>query len=133
MKKSKIIIIEDDEVLSIVMKEELKKVGFNVSLAPDGERGIELVRSKKPDLVLLDLMLPKKSGFDVLKELKKDPNTKDIPVVILTVLSMDEHIQKALGAGAEDYFVKSQHTALELVEMIKNFFVGRASSKSRKP
>ena len=121
MKKSKIVLIEDDEVLSIVMREELGRAGFNVSLAFDGEKGIRLVRSKKPNLVLLDLMLPKKSGFDVLKELKKDPKTKDIPVVILTVLSLDEDIQKALRAGASDYFVKSQHTALELVEMIKNF------------
>lgn len=122
MKKTKIVIIEDDEVLSIVMQEELGRAGFNVLLAADDEKGIQLVRSKKPDLVLLDLMLPEKSGFDVLKELKKDPKTKDIPVVILTVLSMDESIQKALLAGASDYFVKSQHTVLELVEMIKNFF-----------
>lgn len=132
MKKFKIILIEDDEVLSIVMQEELGRAGFNVLLAPDGEKGVELVRSKKPDLVLLDLMLPKKHGFEVLEELKKDPKTKSIPVVILTVLSMDKDIQKALQAGANDYFVKSQHTALELVEMIKSFFAGGTSFKSRK-
>lgn len=121
MKKSKIVLIEDDEVLSIVMREELGRAGFDISLATDGEKGIRLVRNKKPDLVLLDLMLPEKSGFEVLEELKKDPKTKNIPVVILTVLSLDENIQKALRLGASDYFVKSQHTALELVEMIKNF------------
>jgi DNA-binding response OmpR family regulator len=131
MKKPKIALIEDDEVLSIVMQEELAKAGFDVSLAFDGEKGIKLVRSKKPDLVLLDLLLPKKSGFEVLQELKKAPQTKSIPVVILTVLSMDEGIQKALRAGADDYFVKSQHTALELVEMIKNFFAGGILSKDR--
>ncbi len=133
MKKSKIALIEDDEVLSIVIREELSRAGFDVSLASDGEKGIRLVRSKKPDLVLLDLMLPEKSGFDVLKELKEDPKTNNIPVVILTALSLDENIQKALRAGASDYFVKSQHTALELVEMIKNFFVGGTSPKDRKP
>ncbi len=121
MKKPKITLIEDDEVLSIVMREELVKAGFDVLLAFDGEKGVRLVRSKKPDLVLLDLLLPKKSGFEVLQELKKDPRTKSIPVVILTSLSMDEGIQKALRAGADDYFVKSQHTSLELVEMIKDF------------
>ncbi len=127
MEKFKIALIEDDEVLSIVMREELGKAGFNILLASDGEKGIQLVRSKKPDLVLLDLMLPKKSGFEVLEELKKDPKTKSIPVVILTVLSMDENIQKALRAGAKDYFVKSQHTVLELIEMIKGFFASGVS------
>ena len=124
MKKFKIALIEDDEVLSIVMQEELGKAGFDVLIAADGEKGIKLVKSQKPDLVLLDLMLPKKSGFEVLQELKKDPKTKNIPVVILTSLSLDEGIQKALRLGADDYFVKSQHTSLELVEMIRNFFVG---------
>lgn len=121
MKKFKIALIEDDEVLSIVIQEELSKAGFDVLLASDGEKGTKIVMSKKPDLVLLDLMLPKKSGFDVLKELKEDPKTKNIPVVILTSLSMDESIQKALQSGAADYFIKSQHTALELVEIIKKW------------
>lgn len=120
MKKLKIVLIENDEVLSIVIKEELSKAGFNIFLAIDGEKGIKLVQSKKPELVLLDLVIPKKSGFEVLQELKKDPKTKDIPVIILTTLSMDEDIQKTIRLGATDYFVKSQHTALELIEMIKD-------------
>ena len=121
--KSKIVLIEDDEVLSLVMAEELKKGGFNVSVASDGEAGLERVRSKKPDLVLLDLMLPKKSGYEVLKELKEDAKTKGIPVIILTALSMDEALQKSLKLGADDYYIKSQHTVTELVDIIKGFFI----------
>jgi len=123
MSKQKVILIEDDEVLSVVMQEELGRVGFDVDVADSGEKGLKLARSKKPALVLLDLMLPDISGFDVLAKLKADQKTKKIPVVILTSMSMDENIRKAIDAGADDYMVKSQHTVTELVEMIQEFLV----------
>jgi DNA-binding response OmpR family regulator len=127
MNKQRIVLIEDDEMLSMVMKEELGRAGYDVALANNAEDGLKLVQSKKPELVLLDLMLPTRSGYEVLEELKAGEKTKKIPVVILTVLSMDEHIQKAMRAGAADYFVKSQHTALELVELIQEFFTSKGN------
>lgn len=122
MAKTKIALIEDDEILSKVIYEELRDVDFDVLRAFDGEEGLKLVRSKKPDLVLLDIILPKKGGFEVLEELKKSPDTRDIPVIILTMIGKDEDIKKGLRLGANDYIVKSQHAIAEVVEKIKDFF-----------
>ncbi len=122
MFKNKIVLIEDDEILSKVVYEELEDAGFEVIQAFDGEEGLRLTREKKPALVLLDLILPKKHGFEVLEELKRAPDTKTIPVIILTMLGSDEDIKKGLQLGANDYIVKSQHAVAEILEKIKNFF-----------
>ncbi len=122
MEKTKIVLIEDDKVLSKVIKEELKEANYGVDQAYDGEKGLKLVQSKKPDLVLLDLILPELHGFDVLKDIKKDPNTKKIPVMILTMLGSDDDIKKGLRLGAHDYIVKSQHAVSEIVDKVKDFF-----------
>ncbi|OWK27366.1 MAG: hypothetical protein US76_03995 [Parcubacteria group bacterium GW2011_GWA2_38_13b] len=122
MNKIKIIIVEDDEILARVLYAELTDAGFKVLQAFDGEAGLALARSEHPDLVLLDLILPKKYGFEVLEELKKSPDTKDIPVIILTLLGEDEDIKRGLELGANDYIVKSSHAVAEIIEKIKNFF-----------
>lgn len=122
MNKQKIIIIEDDEILSKVLCAELTDAGFKVLPAFDGEAGLKLVRSEKPDLVLLDLILPKKHGLEVLEEIKKAPDMRDIPVIILTLLGEDETIKRGLRLGAEDYLVKSNHALAEIIEKVKNFF-----------
>lgn len=122
MKKLKIVLVEDDEVLSKVLGEELKESGFDVFRAFAGDEGLKLAKSKKPNLILLDLMLPKMHGFEVLTELKKDPEVKDIPVMILTMLGSDDDIKKGLSLGANDYVVKSQHAVGEIVDKIKDFF-----------
>ncbi|MFC1756763.1 response regulator transcription factor [Patescibacteria group bacterium] len=122
MKKIKIALIEDDEVLSKVLNEELIDAGFEVHQAFDGEAGLELVQKETPDLALLDIMLPKMKGFDVLKEMKKSPGTKGIPVMILTMLGSDDDIKKGLQLGANDYIVKSQHAVGEIVDKVKDFF-----------
>jgi DNA-binding response OmpR family regulator len=121
MNKQRIVLVEDDEILSKVLSEELKDAGFEIEQAFDGEAGLELVRSNSPDLVLLDLVLPKIGGFDVLAELKKSLATKDVSVIILTMLGQDEDIKKGLQLGADDYIVKSQHAVAEIVEKVKNF------------
>jgi len=122
MAKQKIVLVEDDEILSKVINEELEDAGFSVVQAFDGEEGLKLIRSKKPDLVLLDIILPKKNGFEVLEELKKSPDTQDIPVIVLTMIGKDEDIKKGLRLGANDYIVKSQHAIAEIIEKIKGFF-----------
>ncbi len=122
MAKTKIILIEDDEILSKVIYEELKDANFDVMQSFDGEDGLKKVRSKRPDLVLLDIILPRKNGFEVLEELKKSPDTKDIPVIVLTMIGKDEDIKRGLQLGANDYIVKSQHAVAEIVEKIKGFF-----------
>jgi len=87
--------------------------------ALDGETGLRLVKSQKPDLILLDLILPKIHGFEVLKKLKEDKETKDIPVIVLTNLEGVGDVDKALGLGATTYLVKAQYSLEEVVEKIK--------------
>lgn len=122
MSAKKIVLIEDDEILSRVLFTEFSDAGFKVLQAFDGAAGLELVRSERPGLVLLDQILPKKAGFEVLEELKKSPDTRSIPVIMLTLLGEDEDIKKGLRLGADDYLVKSDHTITEIVQRVKNFF-----------
>jgi len=102
--------------------EELQDAGFEVKRAIDGEEAIIMTKSEKPDLLLLDIIMPKKDGFQVLKELKSFPETERIPVIIMTMLGSDDDVKKGLKLGAADYIVKSQHAVAEMVEKIKNFF-----------
>lgn len=133
MAKTKIVLVEDDEILAKVLYEELKEADFDVWHASDGEEGLKLVMDKKPDLVLLDILLPKKQGFDVLEELKKSPVTSDIPVIVLTMLGRDEDIKKGLQLGANDYIVKSQHPVGEIIDKVKDFFGKELHPEAKKP
>jgi DNA-binding response OmpR family regulator len=128
----RVAIVEDDEILAKVIGTELSDAGFKVLQAFDGEAGLELVRKERPNLVLLDLVLPKKHGFEVLKELKKNPDTQDIPVIILTMLSEDDDIKKGLQLGASDYLVKSSHAIGEIVEKVKDFFAKEQHPQTKK-
>ena len=119
MKNIKIVLIEDDEILSKVINEELKDAGFDVYPAFDGPKGLDLVRLKKPDLILLDLVLPGMHGFEVLEKLKKESDTSGAPVMILTMLGSDDDIKKGIQLGADDYVVKSQHAVGEIIDKIK--------------
>ena len=132
MKAQKIVLVEDDEILSKVLFEELKMAGFDATQAFDGERGLKMVQTKKPDLVLLDLLLPKMHGFNVLEKLKSSPDTKEIPIIILTMLGSDDDIKKGLELGANDYIVKSQHAVAEIVEKVKGFFSKESHPKAKK-
>ena len=123
----KVLIVEDEEALRKVLQEKMQSSGFETFVAKDGDEGWDLAQSKNPDIILLDLVLPKHSGFDVLASLKQDPVLKDIPVFILSNLAEDESLKKALQMGAEDYFVKAQHPINEIIDKVK----GRLLEKSR--
>jgi len=129
MSKVKIVLVEDDEVIAKVLHAGLLEAGFEVAVAETGETGLAAVRENKPDLVLLDLMLPEKHGFEVLAELKKSAETRAIPVIILTVMSADEDRKTAMLIGASDYIVKSQYTSVEIIKKIKSFFAAEKRSK----
>ena len=133
MAKIKILLVEDDEVLSKVVGEELAEGGFEVFQAYDGEAGITMAREKQPALVLLDILLPKKNGFDVLEVLKKSSDTKEIPVIILTMLGSDEDVLRGMHLGANDYIVKSQHALPEIVEKVKHFFLKESHPQASQP
>lgn len=119
----KILIIEDEEVLGEVLKEKFDEEKFTCTWKADGESGLKEVEKMMPDMVLLDLILPKMDGFDVLREIKDNPKTKNIPVVVLSNLGEDEEIKKALSLGALDYMVKAQHPMNEVVAKVKQILL----------
>jgi len=121
-KKLKILVVEDEEILLTALSEELKQEGFDVVGAKDGVEGLEKAASEQPNLMLLDLVMPRLDGIGTLKQLKAQENTKNIPVVILTNLSDYDKISDALSLGAMDYLVKANYRLEELVTKIKTVF-----------
>lgn len=122
MKKSKIVLAEDDDILSKVLVEELEEMGFDATPVRDGGKVVSKVEKIRPDLLLLDIRLPNKTGFDILKELKESPDLKEIPVLIITMEDSDDDVKKGLELGAKGYIIKSQHAVGEMVDEVKNFF-----------
>ena len=117
--KPKILIIEDDQRINKVYMAKLSVEGITVMTALDGIEGLRKIYSEKPDLILLDLMLPRKSGFDILKDIKADPKVKDIPVIILSNLAQEKEIEEGLALGAVDYLVKTDYSIQQVMEKIK--------------
>ena len=117
----KILFVEDEPNLQKAVGEILKQEGYVVFGALDGAEGLEIAKKEKPDLILLDLILPKKDGFEVLKELKADEKMKDIPVIILTNLEGTGDVEKALDLGATTYLVKANYELEDILTKIKEF------------
>lgn len=115
----KILVVEDEEVLSKVLQEKLQQSGYEVAIAADGEAALSMAKSFNPDAIVLDLLLPKKNGFEVLEVLKSDQALKMIPVVVVSNLGEDSDIKRSLSLGAADYYVKSEHPINEIVEKIQ--------------
>jgi DNA-binding response OmpR family regulator len=118
-KKIKILIVEDEEILLTALTEELKQEGFETIGAKDGEEGVEMAAKEQPDLILLDLVMPRLDGIGALKQIKENAETKEIPVVILTNLSDYDKISDALSLGAMDYLVKANYRLEDLVNKVK--------------
>lgn len=117
--KKKILIVEDDVVLQKALSEYLSSEGFDVVGAPDGEIGVQMATQEKPDLILLDIILPKKDGYEVLQEVKANMETSHIPVVLLTNLDGIADVEKALELGATTYLVKADYKLEEVTSKIK--------------
>lgn len=115
----KILFIEDESVLQKTIGEILTQEGYEVISALDGELGLKLAEEKTPDLILLDLILPKMNGFEVLKSIKSKDEIKDIPVIVLTNLEGMENIDKVISFGAKTYLVKTQYSLEEVLEKVK--------------
>jgi len=116
----KILFVEDEPTLQKAVGRFLEEAGYQIISALDGELGLEMAKREKPDMILLDVILPKKDGFTVLKELKEDETTKDIPVVILTNLENDTDVEKAISLGATTYLVKANYELEEITKKIKD-------------
>ena len=119
MEKKKILIIEDDSILQEALLEFLTAEGFETISALDGEEGVKIGKEKKPDLILLDIVLPKMDGYEVLKAMKADESTKKIPIILLTNLGSLNDVEKALDLGATTYLIKADYKLEEVTKKIK--------------
>jgi len=119
---SKILLIEDDALFVKMYQKKFAHEGLNLVAAYDGEEGVKKTKSEKPDVVILDLMLPRMAGSEVLKKIKEDPETNAIPVIILTNLSTSaDEVNRCIQLGVKETFLKTNVTPGQIVEEIKKY------------
>lgn len=117
----KIFLVEDDLFLTSLLKMKFVEAGFEVIHAADGDQAIKLLKTQEPNLIILDLILPKKNGFEVMQEINKNPAINKAPIIIVSNLGQQEDIVKGKELGAIEYFVKARISIEDLVEKIKGF------------
>jgi len=117
--KIHVLLVEDDVFLSGIYQKKFEMEGFKVTLADNGEKALTEAKKKKPDIIMLDILLPKLDGFAVLTKLKADDDMKNIPVILLTNLGQKDDVEKGLQMGAADYLIKAHFKPSEVVDKIK--------------
>jgi two-component system alkaline phosphatase synthesis response regulator PhoP len=117
----KILIIEDEKILAEMYRDKFSQAGFKVFLASDSEEGLKLAKKEKPDLIMLDVLLPKENGIFFLKRLRKNPKTASITVVAFSNYDDPGTKKEALSLGAKDYLIKTSYTPQQIIEKIKNY------------
>ena len=115
----KILLVEDDPFLVDIYKTKFEKEGFEVDVAQEGKGGMRKIEEVKPDVLLLDLVLPNFDGFELLREIKSTPRLKDLKVIILSNLGQKEEVEKGIALGAVKYLIKAHYTPSEVVEEVK--------------
>lgn len=115
----KILIVEDEEIVSGLLEKKLKSEGYEVFCAKDGEEGLEKMREIKPDLILLDIIMPKKGGFEVMEEMKKEEDLKNIPVIVISNSGQPVELDRAKSLGAKDWLIKTEFDPKEVLEKVK--------------
>lgn len=121
---TRILLIEDDAFLGGMYVTKLEMEGFKVSLATDGKAGLEKAQTERPHCILLDVLLPKMDGFEVLKALKAAPETRDIPVIMMTNVGTKTDVVRGLDLGATDYLIKAHFMPSEVIAKIKQVLAG---------
>ncbi|MSR85734.1 response regulator [Candidatus Uhrbacteria bacterium] len=121
MSQFKILVIDRDPFFTQIFQKQFEKEGWETFRALTGEEGLEIVRKEEPDAIVLDMVLPKKSGFDILEALQAKEETKKIPVIVLTQLSTKEDIERCLELGAAEYLIKTHHTPEDVAEHLKKY------------
>jgi len=122
-KKQKILMIDEDRFFRKIYRDKLSRLGFDFVEATNGIEGLNKVIAEKPDLVILDLILPRKNGFDVLIDIKSNRNTENIPVIILSNLGQESDIQRGLSIGAEAYLIKTEASLSKVIEKVREQLV----------
>jgi len=119
--QKRVLIVEDDEHISKVYEIQLAKENLQVILARDGEEAVKMIESEKPDLIILDLMLPKKDGFWVLEEVKKNPKNLKAPILVISNLGQKIDQERAMALGATEYLVKIDYPIQDIIDKIKSY------------
>lgn len=116
----KIIIVEDEEILRNLLQRKLTEAGYNVEVAEDGEVGLKMIKENKPDLILLDIIMPKMGGFEMLEAMKEEEGLSDIPVVVVSNSGQPVEIDRAQQLGAKDWLVKTEFNPQEVIDKVVN-------------
>ena len=114
----KILIIEDEDILRNLLEEKLKQKGYDVSVAKDGQEGLSVMPKIMPDLILLDIIMPKVNGFEVMEKMQKSPNLKEIPVIIVSNSGQPVEIDRAKKLGVKDWLIKTQFDPQEVIQKV---------------
>lgn len=115
----KILIIEDEELLCNLLQRKLGEEGYQVSVARDGVEGMKMMRETKPNLILLDIVMPNKNGFEVMDEMRADNELKSIPIIVISNSGQPVEIDKAKESGADDWLIKTEFDPQEVIEKVK--------------
>lgn len=118
----KILLIEDEEILINLLQKKLTNEGYDISIARDGQEGLESARGTRPDLILLDIIMPRMGGFEVLEEMQKDQELKNIPVIIISNSGQPVEIDRAQKLGAKDWLIKTDFDPQEVIDKVKKQF-----------
>ena len=118
-KKKKILLIEDEQIIVDILVKKLKKEGYDIVVAMDGNQGLEKMRSQAPDVILLDMVIPQKGGMEVLEEMHKDKDLKEIPVIIISNSGQPVELDRAMALGVSDWLVKTEFDPEEVVQKVK--------------
>jgi DNA-binding response OmpR family regulator len=118
-KQKKILVVDDEPVLSDLLSSKLKEIGFAAIAAHDGDEGLKKALSERPDLILLDIIMPKMDGITMLKKLRQDAWGKTVPVIVLSNLNTAEAVERSLASGAYDYLVKVDYSLNDLAAIVK--------------
>lgn len=122
MLDKKVLLVEDDQMIRTMYESKLKQAGYSVTSVDNGADGLRLALEEKPDIILLDVILPQVDGFSVLEEIRSNKDMKSLPIIMLTNLSTEEDKEKGKSLGATDYFVKASFTPAQMVEMLKKYW-----------
>lgn len=120
--KKKILIVEDEKILAEMYKEKFEGENFEVFLAVESKEVLDIAKKEKPDLILLDILLPKESGLSLLKQIKSDPEISQIPVLAFSNYDEPKTKKEALSLGVSDYLIKTDYTPRQIVEKVKSYF-----------
>jgi DNA-binding response OmpR family regulator len=129
MPDSTILVVDDDPVILKLLEVNFEMEGFTVLIAHDGAEGIDVARSDRPDVIVSDIMMPKKSGLELVTDLKGDPDTSDIPIILLSAKAQNADVRSGLDSGADEYVTKP-FEPLDLVDRVNRLLEARASRRS---